>query len=382
MSKVNDCPAIWVDDSQQFASLCRDWQALEFLAIDTEFERQTTYYPILALVQIFDGRCIYLIDPLKVECPEEFRAICRSPEIAKIMHSAREDLEVFYYSWRCEFAGLFDSQVAQAFLSGELSLGYAALVERVCQQLLDKQETRSDWLTRPLSQRQLDYAAKDVIYLPQIYAELKSQIQASDLYTWFVSECEELCSQTVRPADFDNDYRRVGEAYKLNGEQLGLFKALYRWRGQTGIDKDQTVNHIARDPQLVEIAQKQPLNISQLRQIEGLHPRSIRIHGEALLREIEHYQAEGGQPESPITNPRDVPQFKSLSDKLGAAVRNFASTRSIAPGLLASKRNLRKIAYAQLSQEAFPPIWHGWRAKVLKPLFEPIFSQYLASDPD
>ena len=159
----------WIDDNQTFAGLAQSWRSLPYLALDTEFERRTTYYPKFALLQIYDGQSIYLIDPLKVECCDAFRELMADPQVDKILHSVKEDLEVLFYSWQCQLQGLFDTQVAYAFTNGEASMGYARMVAEMCDITLAKEATQSDWLKRPLSAVQLDYAAKDVLYLPFIY---------------------------------------------------------------------------------------------------------------------------------------------------------------------------------------------------------------------
>ncbi len=166
---------MFVDSSEELKKIVKEWLKLEWLAVDTEFERRTTFYAKLALVQIYDGRQIYLIDPFEVDCPLELRKVFESPAVIKIFHSSKEDLEVLYTAWDCRIQGLFDTQVANSFLTGEISLGYAKITEIVTGIFVDKQETTSDWVKRPLGEKQLDYAAKDVLYLPEIYQVLKNR---------------------------------------------------------------------------------------------------------------------------------------------------------------------------------------------------------------
>lgn len=375
MNIPENWPVVWVDSDAAFARLADSWRRLSLLAIDTEFERQTTYYPILALVQVFDGKTVYLIDPLKVECPDEFRQICANRNIVKVMHSAREDLEVFYYSWQCRLNGLFDTQIAYAFLHGEISKGYAALVADVCQQSIDKQETRSDWTKRPLSNAQLDYASKDVIYLPALYEHLNEAINKTAIGELFVKECDELCRVVQKKPDYDTDYRMAKEVWKLGKRQLSLFRQLYQWREQTGIKDNRTVNHIIKDPQLVQIAISQPNSKGELFKIADLHPKSIRLYWSAISELIKAFKNASNNDLVCVSNPREVEGLKQLCDLLTKVVKSEAARLGLAANLLASKRQVKKIAFAKLTGEKFPDLWDGWRGDILKPAFEPVFSQ-------
>ena len=312
---MNSKPSVvWINDSVSFANLADKWLDVSMLAIDTEFERRTTYYPILALVQIFDGETVYLIDPLKVECPDSFRSICQNDKIVKVMHSAREDLEVFYYSWGCRFKGLFDTQVAYAFNSGEISKGYAGLVEALCRVLLDKQATQSNWMLRPLSDKQLDYAAKDVLYLPKIYLQLSRSLADKTFNHLFKLECEELCTLAIKSPDYAKDYREAKDVWRLNKKQLSLFKQLYQWREETAIKDDRTKNHILRDPQLVQVAISQPKSKTALQKIEDFHPRAFRLYYQEILDIVSRFNAEPSDEANCVANPRDVSQLNLLSD--------------------------------------------------------------------
>jgi len=357
---------VWVEDANTFAQLANSWLACDYLAIDTEFERRTTYYPILALVQVYDGEKVYLIDPLKVDCPSDFRLLCENENITKIMHSAREDLEVFYYSWGCQLKGLFDTQIAHAFVSGEMSKGYAALVESICGNTLDKQATQSDWMLRPLSDKQLDYAAKDVIYLPELYNQLKEQLKEQPYFNLYQYECDELCLLVTKLPDYNYDYRTAKDVWRLNQTELCLFKKLYQWREETAIKENRTKNHILRDPQLVQVASQMPQSKTALQKIEDFHPRSFRLYHQAIIELVEAFKVAPEKEVRRIPNPRDLVNLNRLSDMFLGIVKAKATQQGIASGLLASKRLVKKIAFAKLTDEPFPAVWDGWRGELLK----------------
>lgn len=379
MSMSNYPDVKWVDNQKEFNSIVQSWVNVKYLAIDTEFERRTTYYPILALLQIFDGESVYLLDPLKVECTDTFRSICENANIIKIMHSAKEDLEVFFYSWNCQFNGLFDTQVAYAFDSGEISVGYAALVEQLCDEQLSKEETQSNWLARPLSKTQLEYAAKDVIYLPDLYQKLNAKLELKPYLKWFQYECDEMCNHVLHQPDYQSDYRQAKEVWRLDGEQLGVFKLLYQWREETAIKENRTRNHIIRDAQLVQLAGLMPQTKSDFYKIKDLHPKSIRLYSEAMIGIIEHFKNTNSTPLIPVPNPRDLPYFNQLSHSFSKVVEEVAKNNQISANVLASKRLTRKLTFSYLAKEEFPSLWSGWRATLLKPQFDQIFSQLKTS---
>jgi ribonuclease D len=374
---MSDTPVevVWLDSSQAFAEIAASWLNSDCLAIDTEFERRTTYYPILALVQVYDGKKVYLIDPLAVECPPVFRQICADPSIIKIMHSAREDLEVFYYSWQCKINGLFDSQIAYSFLNEALSIGYAPLVEKLCAISLDKEQTQSDWIKRPLSAKQHDYAANDVLYLIKIYQDLAEQIKSKPFYDLFKQECQELTQVAIKPTDLTSDYRDAKDVWKLKPTDLALFHQLYNWRERTAIDHDRTRNHILRDPELVQVAIVKPKSKTALSKVDNFHPRSFRLYWQAITELVNQYTDPDDLP-SAIANPRDIKNLNLLTDRLLSQVKQVAKQKQLMPSLLMSKRIARKIAFAHLTGEKLPPGFSGWRANLLKPVFDSILTEF------
>lgn len=376
MSKSSNPPIFWVDTSEHFSTLAEQWCSAPYLAIDTEFERRTTYYPILALVQVFDSKAIYLIDPLKVSCPEAFKTLCANPELTKIMHSAREDLEVFFTAWQCQFNGLFDTQVAYAFLTGEISKGYSALVEEICTTRLSKEQTQSDWLKRPLADVQLDYAANDVKYLPELYHYLTQKMANQPYEHLYHQEVSELCSIILKQSDYELDYRLASNVSQLNGEQIALFKHLYQWREQLAIQQNKTRNHIIKDHQLVQVALLRPKRKEDFYSIKDLHPRSIRVYAPLLIDEVAAFEAATNKPLKPVADHRDVPDLKGLVKALEVEVKYQAERLGIAASLLLSQKSLRKIAFAYLTQEEPPAIWSGWRQQLLEEKFNPAFCRF------
>ncbi|WP_196137700.1 HRDC domain-containing protein [Aliikangiella sp. G2MR2-5] len=384
MSQDHGLEPVWIANNSEFASLSQQWlerasQPSFALAIDTEFERRTTYYPTFALLQVFDGSSVYIIDPQKVSSNQAFKELCQDPRVIKVMHAGKEDLEVLFHSWDCKLDSVFDTQVAYNFLIGESSIGYAALVKKLLNIDLDKEETQSDWMARPLTQSQVQYAANDVIYLYQIYLQLSQKIENIKAYRLFKAETEEVCELSIAPNDPAVEYRRAKDVTLLNSRQLGLFKELYIWREQLAKENNRTRNHILRDQQLAEIAIKRPTSRQKLGQISQIHPGSVRRYGELLIQKILDYKDDSGSLPV-VINPRELKDLKSLIKLLESKIKEVAKDFDVTPNIMASKRMLKKFAVCYLTGESQAAAWAGWRGNLLMPYFEPVLSQFATSN--
>ena len=185
-----ELPRIFVDDSAQFGALCRQWQGAESLALDTEFVRTRTFYSNIGLLQIADLDTCYLVDPLRISDWTEFSVLLADSRCCFVIHSCSEDLNLLFTALKVLPARVFDTQLAAAFLNMGYSLSYQSLVSELLGIDVVKDETRSDWLRRPLTDTQISYAAADVNYLLQLQALLEQQLQDKGGLEWFADECE------------------------------------------------------------------------------------------------------------------------------------------------------------------------------------------------
>jgi ribonuclease D len=358
----------WVDDSSELDALARDWLNLSTIAVDTEFERRTTFYAKLALLQVFDGNAIYLIDPLALDCPESLKAVFGNPSIVKVLHSCKEDIEVLYTTWGVRVVNLFDTQVAHHLAENDPSIGYARLVEHYAELTLAKQQTQSDWLKRPLSDAQLKYAAEDVLYLLYSQQLVQNKLTSSQQLKLLQTECQEIVEQAIKRVTQPSDYREAKDVSSLNGKDLSLFKILFEWREQTAKKDNRTKNHIIKDHQLVQMASCKPEDHQQLKAIEQLHGRSLRLYGKHWLSIIQNWKQAEPAPLSPVINPRDISQIKPLVSVIESLVKQVAEQSNIPASLVMSKRIMRKLAYALITDTSAPGAWSGWRKKLLNDL--------------
>ncbi len=189
----------YIETVEDLSFLNKELLEKSYLGVDTEFRRTTKDNMRLALLQINDGEEIYLIDTILIDHPDNVSDFLFSNDVTKIFHSCKEDLEAVY-SWTGRvMENIFDTQLANAFIDGQYSIGYQGLVEERLDIILDKNETRSNWIRRPLTESQLNYAASDVQYLIHLYEELQKELAESNKIDWLYEDLQHLVSSTFEP---------------------------------------------------------------------------------------------------------------------------------------------------------------------------------------
>ncbi len=381
----NEVPTIdyrLINTNQELKSCCQYWQSKALLGMDTEFMRVNTFYPQLALIQLNDGDAIYLIDPLDISEWDAFTELMRSPDVLKIFHSCSEDLGVFVRRFGLLPTPLFDTQIANAFLNQGFSLSYQNLVAAQSGHELPKGETRSDWMQRPLTQQQLQYAALDVEYLPAIYLSQKEQLQQQGRLDWVEEDCQRLAGnyREELAQDFSQAYLGFSAAWQLNGEQLSLLKLLAEWREKRARQRDKPKNWIVQDKSILEIAKRQPQALQELKAIDSLSINFIRYEGEAILELVRQAEAL-----APLANhfPRPLSNAqKKLFKKVQTLVRQKAESVGLPVEVLGRKRLLLAVFNAWLARKeetqesvdinslALPDEVLGWRKAILLPVFQ------------
>ena len=313
------------------------------IAVDTEFMRTDTFYPILGLIQIYDGQHCWLIDPLAIDDLQPLAAVFDNGDITKVFHSCSEDLEVLQQALGNIPEPLFDTQVAAALCGYGFSRGYAALVDDMLGIHVPKGETRSDWLRRPLSSAQLGYAASDVYYLLPVYHQLLADLDRLHRDPWMAEEMSALAARAGQndvPADY---YRKVKGAWRLPPERLSILQRLCQWREGEARSRNRPRNRILPDRTLIEIANRRPRGKGALAEIEGMHPGVIRRYGERLLQFVQDID---DTPSSDYPKPLDAPLPKSareLGKSLKAVVAARAETLQLPVEMLARKREIEEL---------------------------------------
>lgn len=358
----------WVDSDAELARLCRHWSTLAAVAVDTEFMRSQTFYPVAGLIQVGDGAGCYLIDPLAIDDFSPLAALMTDPGVTKVLHSCSEDMEVFSRLLGVLPEPLFDTQVAAAFAGFGFSVGYANLLKAALGVDIPKSETRSDWLQRPLSESQLTYAALDVAYLPVVYQRLLRTLEDNGRLDWVLRDNRELLAGFTRQDDIDTYYLRVKAAWKLNRRELAVLRSLCRWREQQARLQDLPRNHLLKERALWDMARRQPGTLAQLQRIEGLPGRLLREHGDTLLALIAAVGAE--DPDSyplPLAMPLS-PEQGGLLKALKRSARDRAEAMGLPLEVMVRKKEFEFIVRSGLDnqgQYSLPERLLGWRKAVI-----------------
>ncbi len=277
---------IYIDNDAALRNLAEQLADTAWLAIDTEFERETTYYPELCLLQIANADVVAIVDPFSLTEKEPLHALLYNPSITKVFHSARQDLEIFFHLHGTVPTPLFDTQIAAGKYGYDNGIGYANLVEKMFGVILDKTHTRTRWKRRPLNTEQLRYAADDVIYLGQIYEQMVSKPEYPSLKKLLQVEFNKLTDPQLYLPDPARMWQKIHEARRLSGNSLAALQALAAWRELTARKENQPRKWVLTDQILLEIARKLPVNEQELTQIKGLNDQQLIRYGIELLNII------------------------------------------------------------------------------------------------
>jgi ribonuclease D len=337
----------WVDQSDLLASLCQQWSRLSHIGLDTEFIRERTFYPIAALIQVNDGDKNYLIDPTVITDLSPLKVLLQDTECIKVMHSCSEDLEVFAKLLNCHVEPLADTQLAAALLGLGPALGYANICKMQLGIDVDKGETRSNWLQRPLTESQCHYAALDVEHLLPLYDTLLDQLEASGKADLFDQECERIEFQSLQAMDFQEAFTRIKAAWKMPAHELNRLRSLAAWREEQARFRDMPRNHVIRDLGLINIVQRNPQRPEDFKGLLEVSPAFVRKYGETMLELLRKADA---VPKEHWPERMDKPLSKGqakLMSQLKDTLMAVADNLAISPELLASKRDLEPVIRAK-----------------------------------
>ena len=344
--------------------------------VDTEFMRRNTFYPEVGLLQLCfasdppESETAWLVDPTKISDVSPLVDCFADTSVLKVLHSASEDLEVFQ-RWLGQLpVPLFDSQRAAALLGMGFGLGYRALVQEICDVDLPKGETRSNWLQRPLTESQCEYAAQDVTWLLRVWRELHRRCEQAGRLEWVLSDGNNaLASLSLSDSE---PHEKIKSAWKLNPRQLATLAAVCRWREKTAKQRNKPRAWIIDDQTCLQVALSPAISPQELSSIDGLPAGVIKHHGIELLDLMEEQRS---LPETALPEPLPSPlsgEQRGRMKELKSRVRDEAQRLGVEPEILASKRD-----YELLLREAAgvairaPQHWSGWRQDlVVTPLRE------------
>lgn len=371
----------YINQPDQLPALCQLINQEPWIALDTEFLREKTYYPKFCLLQIAAPGWVACVDPLAIADLRPLLEAIYNPNIIKVLHACRQDLEIFYQITGKVPGPIFDTQIAAPLLGFQENPGYAMLVSSFLNINLNKAHTRTDWSDRPLSADQIQYAADDVIYLCKIYSLMCDQLQKLGRIDWLESDFELLKDPELYQLSPENAWLKIRGKNKLTGKQLSIMQALTEWRERTAQQENKPRSWLLQDDLLLELAKLQPVSLPELAKIRNINDRTVNRYGKLICELIDSARQRAPKALTEKDRPaKKSQQHEAVLDILSAIVRIRADQNSLNPVILATRKELEQLLFA----EPDCVLLHGWRhqmvGKELQGLLEGKFSLSLSPD--
>lgn len=365
---------VWVDTDDSLRQWCQHWAAQSFVAVDTEFLRRTTYYPVTGLIQISEGEQAVLIDPQPIQDWSPLRELMVNPAVMKVFHACSEDLDVFEHLIGVLPVPFYDTQIGEAFASGQWSLSYVKLVKEYLDIEVAKDETQSDWTVRPLTPAQKRYAALDVVYLAELYPLQVERLQAKQMLDWVLEDCESLKWQYRQNNDPEQNWDGVKAAWRLKPKSLTLLRRLFIWRDQTARSLDVPKGQVLKDRSLWSVAKLLPESSREVGQAEDITPKQVRLYADTIVEQVALVN-ELSPDEYQLALPPPLPSDAGdLSKAMRAYLKDLARQLNVAPEVVLKRKLLDPLMrhiYEGSPMDWSNPAFNGWRKeKVVAPLLE------------
>jgi ribonuclease D len=352
-----------IADSAELAAFCKRQAKVEFITVDTEFMRDSTYWPKLCLAQVGGPQEAAAIDTLAPDIDlAPLLELMKNSKVLKVFHSARQDLEIFFLLMDALPEPIFDSQVAAMVCGFGDSVGYDKLVRKLTGKHIDKSKRFTDWSRRPLKQGQIDYALSDVVHLRPVYEKLRRQVENRARTAWLDEEMAVLNSPDTYRLEPEIAWRRL-KTRSASPRYLALLRALAAWREAEAQRRDVPRNRVLRDEQLFDIAAHHPATAEELSHTRGFSREAARGRiGQAILAALEEGMAVP-EADCPVPPPqRDQPAgLGPLVDLLKVLLKLQCERHDVAQKLVASVADLERIA---ADDNAEVRAMTGWRREI------------------
>lgn len=353
-----------ITSDQALAEVCQHALNKSEVALDTEFVRVRSYYPKLGLVQLYDGERVSLIDPNEIDDFSPLIELLAAQHVMKVLHAGSEDLEVFQHYFRQLPTPLRDTQIMAGFLNFPNSTGLATLIKHYFNLQIDKGESRTDWLARPLSEKQLHYAAADVWYLLPLYRQMQEKLAQTEWQSAVDFDCKMLSAKRLEAKDADKAYLNIPNAWKLNPQELMRLKLLAKWRQEEAVVRDLALNFVVRAENLWLAAKHHPKHTSELLEL-GFSVQEVRIHGKKILQLVDQIKRIDEKDYPPLIHklsddPRYKKTIKQLQDKLKEITPD-----TLPQEVIAAKRSLESLMkwvwLKNKDPDDLPDLMRDWR---------------------
>lgn len=352
-----------ITTTDALAALCERLSGADYLTVDTEFMRETTFWPKLCLVQIAGPDEAAAIDPLAdgIDLSPLF-GLLNDPGILKVMHAGRQDLEIFYHLTGEVPVPLFDTQVAAMVCGFGDQVGYEALIAKLAKVQLDKSSRFTDWSHRPLSDRQLEYALGDVVHLRPAYEKLRARVEEQGRMGWIEEEITALCDPGLYRIVPEETWRRL-KPKRGEARYLSVLQAIAAWREEEAMTRDQPRNRVVRDEVLLQLAAHPPADAGALARVRGLSRGFEKSRmGEGLLAAIQSGLERPAGDAPALPRRPDLPRgIGPVTDLLKVLLKFKCDAHNVAQRLVASVADLEQIA---ADENADVAALKGWRREL------------------
>jgi ribonuclease D len=349
--------SLWVDNASALERVVSEASLHDRYALDTEFHREKTYWPQLALVQLRYGDTIALIDPLACD-PQSFSPLFESEALC-VIHAAQQDLEVLRGATGAVPSRMFDTQIAAGFL-GMSTPSLSSLVQATAKVVLPKGDRLTDWLRRPLTDAQRRYAASDVEYLLEIHDRQSERLGELGRLAWVERACEDLRVKPMGPVVPVDAWTRVKDVRTLKGESRGVAQAVAEWRERRAMHLDIPPRRVLSDMALLVVATTIPSSVDELGRCRGVDIRSFGGLADEVLEAV----ARGRQSSVrfPVSEAVDVDQrFRSVIPLVMAWIGELARTHEIDSTLLATRQDVDEFVAGHETSR----LRQGWRRDIV-----------------
>ena len=354
---------MYVRDAEGLLDLVEQVRGADFVALDTEFMRERTYYARLCLIQLATDHLEAIVDPLAIEDLGPLLELLADTRMTKVLHAGSQDLEIF-----CRLAGtvpapVFDTQVAATLAGFPTQVGYGALVNEIAGVKLDKSDTFTDWARRPLSGTQIEYALNDVRHLPHIYQELRTRLEAEGRISWLEPDFDRMVDPATYDAVPEEQFRRVKRVASLKPRQLGVLMKVTAWREREAQRRDTPRKWIISDESLLEIARRAPEDRESLLAIRGVRDKLAKGSYQGVLTAVAEGMSMPDEELPRLERKRRRPvDVDGAVDLMAALVRLRAKEHGVATPLLASRTELEQLAGGEREES---PLLEGWRRSIV-----------------
>jgi ribonuclease D len=349
--------------TEDLAAACAKLATAPFIAVDTEFMREQTFWPRLCLVQIAGGETEVLIDSMapNIDLKPLFDLMI-DETVLKVFHSARQDVEIVHHLAGVIPHPIFDTQVAAMVCGFGEAVSYSMLVKRLLGRNLDKSSRFTDWSRRPLSEQQLTYALGDVTYLRDLYPKLRAQLDQSERASWLNEEMAVLTDPATYELHPEHAWRRLKMRIKTP-KALAILMELAAWREREAQTQDVPRSRVLKDEALYDIAGQAPRSVEDLGSLRSLHNGFARSQrGRAVLEAVQRGRERDPATVPPLQRGEPMPpEAQAVVDLLRVLLKATAGRHGVAPKLIATSDDLEEIAR---SDDADAAALRGWRRKL------------------